>query len=102
MRDPLDGLFFRTGNSDLDNRLFHLAAMSDPDIQYAVPEALQTWLEGVIGHIEALPIQIQRDLRPDEFKIGDDHFRWTARQIEQWHKNICGSLRDRLRQIAVP
>ncbi|MCC8955207.1 hypothetical protein H8B02_17725 [Bradyrhizobium sp. Pear77] len=102
MRDPLDDLFFRTGNFDLDKRLHHLAAMSDPTTRYSAPGPLQTWLEGVVGHIEALPIQMQRDLGLDDFKIGNDHFRWNAWQIEQWHKNRCTSLRDGLRRLAVP
>jgi hypothetical protein len=100
MSDLLGGLYFNTGNIDIDKRLFHLAHMSNPEHDYETADALQNWLEGLIGHMEALPIPMQRQLDLASFQIGDYHFRWNAQQIKRWHKTSCNSLREKLLQLS--
>ncbi len=97
-----ESLEFRTGNADIDERLGHLAAMSEPSPRdYQTWGELQSWLEGIIKHIEALPPDMQAHLRLASFQIGDAHVHWDVAKVNEWQRESAAELRERLSEYAV-
>jgi hypothetical protein len=95
-------LEFRTSNADVDERLRHLAVMSEPSPRdYQSWEELQPWLVGIIKHIEALPPDMQASLRLASFQIGDAHVRWDSARINEWQREKAAELREHLSEFAV-
>jgi hypothetical protein len=92
-------LLFAAREEATDQHLFALAVMSDTSHDYTDAKALQNWLSGVIGHLEALPGPTQIALGLPLFKISDEHFHWRADQIKSWHKERCRSLRQQLSEL---
>jgi hypothetical protein len=92
-------LLFAAREEAADRHLSALAVMSDTSHDYTDAKALQNWLSGVTGHLEALPEPTQIALGLPLFKIGDKHFHWRADQIKSWHKERCRSLRQQLSEL---